>query len=456
VTSAPVACCWAHNHRSSQCPRCVHLVRPHSAAERTRLWRDQGKRQQAHGLWLILRHPTFSFCVKFCKQFRKLKVRYLKRPTAQAHRIDASRSRGRSPGNGPRGETARMSGVRFNIGSDRLPVRARIFGEFAVVLVLLGTLAAMTLRGAGIVETQSHHVEDSGKVAARMSGFVRQAEEARTRVIEYALSENDGDLQRAQQSLALLREAAATLKMVEGSSERRRASLIQITEDQTRYGAAVDEMIQAIGDRRKHAATLGKAATDAQTIVSAIATALVREKAASEVLEKGIRLMEGLHTSHAAAIRFLASRNPADAAAAGSELAAMQRALDSLKADINESRRTQRFVHALAEPIGQFEQALSGLVATTDRIVAAAALPETTGSALLDAASCDGCPDPGRAEGCGGCDAGGGSVVARSRTHHVGRGIGDRRRAGMADWQRDFKADLAHHCVHAATCGRQS
>jgi methyl-accepting chemotaxis protein len=280
-----------------------------------------------------------------------------------------------------------MSGVRFNFGSDRLPVRARIFGGFAVVLVLLGTLAAITLRGTGTVETQSDHVEDSAKVAARVSGFVRQAEEARTRVIEYALSENDGDLQRAQRSLALLREVAAMLKMVEGSSERRRASLIQITEAQSRYGTAVDEMIQAISGRREHAATLGKAATDAQTIVSAIATALVREKAASEVLEKGMRLMEALHTSHAAAIRFLASRNPADAAAAGSELAAMQRALDGLKADVNESRRTQRFVQALAEPIGQFEQALSGLVATTDRIVTAAALREAAGSALLDAAS---------------------------------------------------------------------
>lgn len=280
-----------------------------------------------------------------------------------------------------------MFGAGFNLGSDRLPVRARIFGGFAVVLVLLGALAMMTLRGTGTVEIQSDHVEDSAKVAALVGGFVTQAEEARARVIEYALSENDGDLQKAERSLAALREASAALSTVEGSSEHRRALVLQITENQTKYSAAVDDLIRAIGDRRKHAAALGKAATDARTIVSAIAVALVREKAATEVLEKGMRLMDAFHASDAAATRFLASRNPADAAAAGSELAAMRRTLDSLKPDIGENRRAQRFVQAMAEPLDQFEHALSGLVAATDRIGPATAMRETTGSALLQAAS---------------------------------------------------------------------
>jgi methyl-accepting chemotaxis protein/CHASE3 domain sensor protein len=282
---------------------------------------------------------------------------------------------------------AGMSDNRFNFGSDRLPVRARIFGGFAVVLALLGAIATMVVRGTGTVETQSDRVEDSAKVAALVSGFVSQVEDARTRVIEYALSENDGDLQRAQQSLARLREAATSLETIAGSSQRRHAAVAQISDIQTKYGAVVDEMIQAIGDRRKHAAALRKAATDARTIASAIATALVRDKVASEVLEKGMRLVDALLTSDAAATRFLASRNPADSAVAGAELAAMRHALEGLTADTGENRRIQRFVHAIAEPLGQFEQALSGIIATTDRIVAAAALRETTGAALLDAAS---------------------------------------------------------------------
>jgi HAMP domain-containing protein len=145
--------------------------------------------------------------------------------------------------------------------------------------------------------------------------------------------------------------------------------------------------IEAIGDRRKHITALGKAATDAGTIVSAIATTLVRAKATSEVLEKGMRLVEAFHTSDAAATRFLASRNPADAAAAGSELGAMRRALEGVKADTSENRRIQRFIQAIVEPIDQFEQALSGIVVATDRVGAAAALRERAGGALLHAAS---------------------------------------------------------------------
>jgi HAMP domain-containing protein len=145
--------------------------------------------------------------------------------------------------------------------------------------------------------------------------------------------------------------------------------------------------IEAIGDRRKHITALGKAATDAGTIVSAIATKLVRAKATSEVLEKGMRLVEAFHTSDAAATRFLASRNPADAAAAGSELGAMRRALEGVKADTSENRRIQRFIQAIVEPIDQFEQALSGIVVATDRVGAAAALRERAGGALLHAAS---------------------------------------------------------------------
>jgi hypothetical protein len=128
-----------------------------------------------------------------------------------------------------------MSGVWLKFGTDRLPVRARIFGGFAVVLMLLGALAATMLGGTGTVETQSDHVEDSAKVAALVGAFANQAEEARTRVIAYTLSENDGDLQSAEQSLARLRDAAAAIGGIERSSDHRCASMTQIAEQQTNY-----------------------------------------------------------------------------------------------------------------------------------------------------------------------------------------------------------------------------
>ncbi len=144
-------------------------------------------------------------------------------------------------------------------------------------------------------------------------------DDARTRVVQYALSENDGDRQSAQQSLTQLQKSAADLGAIKTDSEQRRALITQIGERQAQYAAVVDQMIKAIGDRRAHTAALVKAATDLRTIVSAVAPVLVREKVGRRLMEKALRLSEAFSTSSGAATRFLASRNPADAAAARGE-----------------------------------------------------------------------------------------------------------------------------------------
>ncbi len=280
-----------------------------------------------------------------------------------------------------------MTALWSRFGVDRLSIKSRILGGFAIVLVLLVALAAMTVRGTLIVEVQSAHVEDSANVAALMGAFATSAEEARTRIVEYALSETDADLQIAQRGLVALREAGAQVSDRRGGDDRRRQSIADIAGQQGKYSAAVDEMIQAIGERRTRAADLAKAGTELRTILAAITTALAREKVTSETLEKGMRLMEAFHTSNTAIARFLASRNPADVGAANAELVAMRQALEAVKAGTGESRRTQRFVQATVEPIERFEQSLSGLVAATDRIKAAAATRETAGAALLQAVS---------------------------------------------------------------------
>jgi methyl-accepting chemotaxis protein len=220
-----------------------------------------------------------------------------------------------------------------------------------------------------------------------IGGFADQVDDARARVVQYALSENDGDLQSAQQSLAQLQKAAAELAAIRTDSEQRRALIAQIGERQARYASVVDQMIKAIGDRRSHTAAMTKAATDLRTTVSAIAPALIREKAAAEALEKALRLSEAFHTGSGAATRFLASRNPADAAAARVELDAMRQALEAVKVGSSESRRVQRFIQAMGEPAAQFEKALVGLVTATGQIEQAAAAREAAGRDLLAAVS---------------------------------------------------------------------
>ena len=104
-------------------------------------------------------------------------------------------------------------------------------------------------------------------------------------------------------------------------------------------------------------------------------------------MEKALRLSEAFHTSSGAATRFLASRNPADAAAARGEFDAMRQSLEAVKAGTSESRRVQRFVQAVGEPAAQFEKALSGLVTATDQIEQAAVAREAAGRDLLAAVS---------------------------------------------------------------------
>jgi methyl-accepting chemotaxis protein len=273
----------------------------------------------------------------------------------------------------------------MNLGLDRLSIRTRILAGFAIVLVLLGVLAIISLRGNDDVERQTGAVQQSGQIAASIAEFAERVDEAQKRVMEYALSENDGDRQLAQQAVARLRDAAPMLKAIGEADSSQAGAIEQIIQFETRYAAAADQTLQAIGDRRSQTVAMGKAATELRTIVLAISSTIVRDKAAADVAEKAVRLSDAFHSSNTAATRFLASRNPADAAAASTELAAMREALDVIKTGTGENRRVQRFTQAIVAPMADFEKALAGVVAATDRREKAVTIREAAGRDLLGA-----------------------------------------------------------------------
>jgi methyl-accepting chemotaxis protein len=200
--------------------------------------------------------------------------------------------------------------------------------------------------------------------------------------MQYALSENDGDLATAQKALQALAESAKALTESETGD---RAKLTDLAAREAKYRAAVTAMIEAIGARRKSSADMTTAGTEVRTTVSATAAAVVRENASPEIVGKAVRLSEGFLNAQASAARFLASRNPADAGAAKSELEAMKAAVEAVKAGTTENRRVQRFTAALPEPTAKFERALAGVVAATDAFSAASVEREAAGKALLDA-----------------------------------------------------------------------
>ena len=200
-----------------------------------------------------------------------------------------------------------MIAIGSRLGLDRLSIKSRILGGFAVVLVLLVVLAAISIRGSGIVERQSANVEDSANVAGLMGalppGPRRRGRSRRICAVGKRPRPAGGaaGARRAQGCSRRARRRPGKQRPAPRIDRRNCRSPGEI-----RHRCGRDD--SAIGDRRTQSAGLGKAGTELRTIVSAIATALVREKAASEMLEKGMRLTEAFHTSNTAAIAAFSRR----------------------------------------------------------------------------------------------------------------------------------------------------
>jgi methyl-accepting chemotaxis protein len=264
-----------------------------------------------------------------------------------------------------------MDGVKTLFHFDSWSVRQRVSVGIGLVLFLLVAVSGISLNGIEFVEHESLYVKSSAVEAAAVAEFNARARQTHSLVTQYALSENESDLQAAKRSLLQLREITPALEQAYSSSTAEfKASIDQISPLEARYRAAVDATIQVIAARRSHAIELLKDATELSTIVSAIVLALAYDSKHANALESGIRLMEEFHISDASAIQFLASRDPADANRARVEIEGMRRVLDELTARNIDNKRVQRFLRAISEPFERYVQAIDGLVITTEQFAA--------------------------------------------------------------------------------------
>ena len=81
-----------------------------------------------------------------------------------------------------------------------LSVRKRIFGGFAVVLLLLALLAAVALRGMGQVGDGANRVSQDNALVTSATEVRLLVSEARARVVQYALTATMDDQKAAQAS----------------------------------------------------------------------------------------------------------------------------------------------------------------------------------------------------------------------------------------------------------------
>ena len=259
-----------------------------------------------------------------------------------------------------------------------LSVRKRIFGGFAVVLLLLTVLAAVALRGMDAVSAGAGRVSQDSSQATASAEVALQVADARALVVQYALTATMDDQKAAQSSLIRLDQA---IEQNRGSGAGSGSDLQALA---TRYRAAVNATIAAVEARRTTIEQMQTAATELRTIVSATAQMLDNDTA-PPLLVAAARLADSFGTTDSASARFVASRAPSDASAAGTTLQGLRGAVDALAAASTDNRRAQRFVKGLKEPLDRFGESLQRLVADDDKLRAATAERDVAADAVLRA-----------------------------------------------------------------------
>ena len=266
--------------------------------------------------------------------------------------------------------------------SHRLSIRLRIIGGFGLLIAVFLVAVAILLRGQAHVDQEADAVSNSSLVAERVADFVSKAAEAQNSVLRYAVSENDADLAAAQKALSAFDEGGRVLKEASADWKSGASAVSSALAAESKYQAASADTIQTIAGRRTATSQFNKEITALRTIGSAIPPALLRENAAPETVTTAIRLLEAVQVASAAAGRFLASRNPADAAAAQTELAALQAAIESLQGSTTNSKRVQRFLAAAAEPLEHTKEALNLLISTNEAFIRLSAERKVVAGAL--------------------------------------------------------------------------
>ena len=271
-------------------------------------------------------------------------------------------------------------------GLDRLSVLQRVLSGIGLILLLLVILSIISWQTIRSVETQATYVNYRVTEASAVAQFAARVGDTHSLVTQYALSENDGDLQAAKRALERLQDNMRLVSEAYALAGVSRDSIIDKLRGITdQYRDSVTATIDAINNRRANAAELVSSATELSTTVAAIVEALANDPSSANVLNDAIRLMEKFHSSDASATRFLASRNPADSDTTQVDIAAMRRDLDNLMTRNVTNNRVRRFLNAIAEPFGRYTTALEGLISSTQRFATIATARNTAAAALTEA-----------------------------------------------------------------------
>jgi len=148
----------------------------------------------------------------------------------------------------------------FRIASS---LRGRIFGGFAVVLLLLAALAAVAVFSTWVVEQDAARVGLDSSAAEAATEAALQVGEAHARVVQYALAATVANQHAAEASLSRLDQVIAGRGAAGGEDG--------LTPLVTAYRKTVAATFDAIGARRDAIERLQSVGTDLRTTTSAVA-----------------------------------------------------------------------------------------------------------------------------------------------------------------------------------------
>ncbi len=262
----------------------------------------------------------------------------------------------------------------------RLTISQRIGAALGTLLALLLLTGLVAWINIGSVDRSASTVERAAAIDAHGGALAETLRDSIALSATYALTETDSDLGKVKKTEEALKEKVEATRAAMTSPEDA-ARLKGLLESYAAYDEATKTTLAAIGERRAGSAEFTKAAVAVNTIASATVVVLVREGRGAP-LGPAIRLNDGQLAASAAAARYLASRDPAQASTAKQYLDGLPAAIERLKSDAD-SPRIKNFMTALGPQFDKYTGALDKLIAATDKFAAANAARRAAADKLV-------------------------------------------------------------------------
>ena len=247
-----------------------------------------------------------------------------------------------------------------------LSIKVRLYGGFAIVLLLLGTVAFIAASSLTTVEHRVGPVEAGTRLATAVADFVERQLEVRVQVATYTVSGSAEDLDRLKRATAALSESLKRLEQLPLATELS-ALRGQVSSSIAEYLKLLDETLQAIARRKTAADQLVKTGAALTNASTALFDQLEKE-GRPELMGAGARIMENLQAALRAADQFLLTRTPASADTALVALERLTHEFPAIKEASAGKVRIQRHLAALENGLPQLKSTVAAAVAADNDV----------------------------------------------------------------------------------------